>query len=156
MEEASTRCKIGGSAMTIKRLAILDKERLMLDGSSVIPAQAPNPQERDGPASQTNLAPLLRAKSSRHCAPRTPLPPKSIVPKVHHLPAESRVFLHDEEEELHVPAAGRRAHSHDIPKIQKRPHPIPAGPFPNSLQTLRVYFANFHRARGKGKDSKDM
>ena len=42
-----------------------------------------------------------------------------------------------------VPSGGHRAHSHDIPRTQKGPHPFPAGPCPNFSQTLRAFFDDF-------------
>ena len=41
------------------------------DGSSLPPTKAPNPQEKDGPASLTSLAQQVREKDFRHYAPRT-------------------------------------------------------------------------------------
>ena len=36
----------------------------------------------------------------------------------------------------HIPDAGCRAQTHDIPRIQKRPHPFPPRPVPHFLQYL--------------------
>ena len=64
--------KNGSTAMTTKCLAFPDKEGTMPAGCSLLPAQAPNPQEKDRPASLTNLARQLREKDSRHCSLHTP------------------------------------------------------------------------------------
>ena len=98
----------------------------------------------DGPTDLTNLAPRLRAKDSRHCAPRTPLLPKA----VHHLPEDHGLFLCEVEEVLVVwPEC--RAHSHDMPRgIQEDPEKttfFPSRVFPNFLQTFRVHFADFYQ-----------
>ena len=73
----------------------------------------------------------------------------SVAFKVHHLSVGRRLFLYEEGKELAVwptctrkaPSAGRRAHSHDIPGIQKGLQPFPARPFPTFSQILRVFFS---------------
>ena len=137
------------------------------NGSSMQPTQAPNPQERDRPArlyqpspttSRKRFLTLCSSNSSSEDVPED-------IPRGTH-----RLFLDKEDEELtiwtvftrNVPSAGHRAHVHDVPRIQKGPHPFPARallklavdlvslPRPQSTSPIRPLPAAIHMSPKSG------
>ena len=146
---------------------IIFGQTVIPSGSSVLPAQAPNLQDRGRSARLTSLAPPPPERGSGHFVPHTPHPLRTClrtsfsshadcpwhngdnVPKVHHLLEDYWLFLEK----------GRRRGSpygssfFVIPRVQKRPHSLPTRPFLNFLQTLHILSADCHSAEDRNKDS---